>query len=39
MSVVGSAFLFAVGLAHETVHVRNEFPHRLAFPQPVNPFA
>jgi hypothetical protein len=37
MSVVGSAFLLAIGLAHRTVHVQDEFPHRLAFPQPVNP--
>jgi hypothetical protein len=36
MSVVGSAFLLAVGLAHGTVHVQDQFPHRLAFPQPVS---
>jgi len=37
MSVVGSAFLPAIGLAHRTVNVQDQFPHRLAFPQPVNP--
>jgi hypothetical protein len=39
MSVERGSFLFAVGLAHRTIHVQDQFPHRLAFPQPVNPFA
>ena len=39
MSVESGSFLFAVGLAHGTVHVKYQFPHWLAFPQPVNPFA
>ena len=36
MSVVGRAFLFAVGLAHRTVHAQDQFPYRLAFPRPEN---
>ena len=39
MSVERRSFLLAIGLAHRTVHVQNEFPHRLAFAQPVNPFS
>ena len=37
MPVVCRAFLRAVGLADRTIQVQDEFPPRLAFPQPVNP--
>jgi hypothetical protein len=39
MSIVGRAFLLAIGLAHRTIHVQNQFPHRLALPQSVNSFS
>src|SRR5208337_4922045 len=32
MSVERGSFLLAIGLAHRTIHVQNEFPHWLAFP-------
>ncbi len=39
MPIVGSAFLFAIGLADRTVHVQDQFTQRLAFSQPVNPLS
>jgi hypothetical protein len=37
MPVVGSALLLAVGLAHGTVHVQDQFPHGSVFLEPINP--
>jgi hypothetical protein len=37
MPVVRRAFLLPIGFADRTIHVEDEFPHWLTFPQLLNP--